>query len=69
MEGYLTGEVNTVLKADGAERPRVRFRYPSANFNASLAQLEDALVLEAKCSQFDSEAMYQTMEYCCRSSA
>jgi hypothetical protein len=32
MEGYLTGDVSTALKAVGAERPGDQYRQPSANF-------------------------------------
>ena len=31
MEGYLTGDVSTALKAVGAERPGDQYRQPSAN--------------------------------------
>jgi len=32
MEGYLTGDVSTALKAVGAERPGDQYRQPSANY-------------------------------------
>lgn len=32
MEGYLTGDVSTALKAVGAERPGDQYHQPSANY-------------------------------------
>ena len=40
MEGCLTWDVSTALKAVGAERPRVRFCYPSSILKRIEAQFD-----------------------------